>query len=1751
MAERLERLLRKRRAVRGSTTRLLQDVETEVGKEDPIVDRLCELLALLSAKEETLLELNREIQECTEMDDLENEVVNAEEYGERVVSAKARVQRVTQRIRESTNSRPCDAVPLQRGQTVKLPKLIISKFSGEISLWQDFWNQFETAIHRNDALSKTEKFNYLKTYVTGAASKAIAGLMLTDSNYDHAIDLLQNRFGRKDLLINTHMTKLLNLCPVKKSHDVSALRQLYDECEVQIRSLESLGVASEAYGSLLCPVLLQMIPDDITLQYSRQRGTSDEWKVSEVMEFLQKEILSRERAMQLIMPGNSKDSQSYQKPFKRPDTSIEMKQKKHHMPSAAVLQTTSQRIQICLFCDSAAHKTELCPGTDIAARKVKLMKLGRCFVCLGPKHIARFCKAKVCCNVCGGRHHSAVCEKGETNTLDTENKDDVVSSFASHSVKIQPNKQNTVLLQTVRAWAEGPGGRKSIRCLLDGGSQRSFISENTVRALKLPVTKQETFTLHTFGSAAPVTSRRNTVKVILQSIWNKEQKVEVEALETPQVCTAVMKIPGEHIQAELKRKGLQLADYPDPSTCDTELSMLIGADYYWHIVSGQVERITDALVAIESIFGWSVQGPVTMSSVSDTACMHIQINEDTLVSERLKAFWEIESLGITMQQTDSPEEEEALHMFEKTTQYKNGRYEVELPWRPDKPELPDNYRIARKRFEGLKRKWRSDVVLYHRYNEVVNEYLKQGIVEDVMEDGSAPNTVKYYMPHHAVLREDKVTTKLRVVFDASSHDIGFPSLNDCLLTGPNLNPDLLSILIKFRLNEIAFTADIKKAFLQISLAEKDRDAVRFLWLTAPPHEDAGETLRVLRMTRVVFGVSPSPFLLAATVRKHLKEYEDQLPEVVKIIKESLYVDDLISSASDVENAFSITTGAREIMSAAGMDLCKWTTNCAALKEKWKTTMSEPSEETETHGSVLKVLGLVWRTKTDEFVFDLTALLDAVAKRENTKRSVLKLSARIFDPIGFLTPFTVRVKCLFQEMWIRGLGWDEELPTDLAQEWKGWCSELPQIHHIHIPRWYGIKSVHRHDAHQLHVFCDASEKAYSTVAYLLRVAEDGAKTTCLVASKSRVAPLKKISLPRLKLMGAVIGARLGNSLLKPLNLELHQVHMWTDSMIVLQWIRSPAHKWKQFVSNRVSEIQSLTNPAMWSHCKGKFNPADLPTRGQTATNLKESELWWKGPSFLTALNQLEESDEDQSDEDVTSELKQGQQVIVQLSSGSDEKGMEPVLDLLKYSKLKRVLRVTAWIKRFVHNTSSSSKMRGELTADEMFEAEKYWIKVTQDSSFSYEINLLKAGKTLNADSKIRDLKPFLDEDELLCVGGRLQQSDFSYREKHPWILPNKDRYCELLVQHNHEFIMHSGLRDTLVQIRSRYWILQGRQIVKSIVSKCTVCKRFKAKPAQQDTAPLPRDRISETPPFEVTGIDFAGPLYVKNDRALCKAYVALFTCAVTRAVHLELVSSQSTESFLLALKRFVSRRGLCKVIYSDNAKTFKRANQDLSELWKAIKDPQILEYFSGKGITWRFIVERAAWWGGFWERLVRSVKTSLRKVLGKASLTFEEMSTLLAEVEATLNSRPLTFVHNEIDEPQPLTPAHFLVGERLTSLPPKPFPADYDHPTVSKEDMTKRWRYRNRLMTNLWNRWRKDYLLDLKSAHSCKTQKPTELKMGDIVLIGDANMPRQTWKLGKIEELFPGRDGKVRSCAVRTSTRTVLKRPVQLLYALEI
>lgn len=295
------------------------------------------------------------------------------------------------------------------------------------------------------------------------------------------------------------------------------------------------------------------------------------------------------------------------------------------------------------------------------------------------------------------------------------------------------------------------------------------------------------------------------------------------------------------------------------------------------------------------------------------------------------------------------------------------------------------------------------------------------------------------------------------------------------------------------------------------------------------------------------------------------------------------------------------------------------------------------------------------------------------------------------------------------------------------------------------------------------------------------------------------------------------------------------------------------------------------------------------------------------------------------------------------------------------------------------------------------------------------------------------------------------------------------------------------------------------------------------------------------------IDFAGPLYTKTKNDSAKSYIALFTCATTRAVHLELVSSLSSECFLLALRRFIARRGLPTTVYSDNALTFKRASRDIQRLWNILRSREAQDYCSLQRITWKFIVEKAAWWGGWWERMVRSVKVSLRKILGRQSLTFEELLTVLADIEATINSRPLTYDGQEPGEESVLTPSHLLTGSRVISLPEARAAAV---PSSTGSDIGRRWRYRRSLTDAFWKRWRKEYLLQLRSAHCISSSENNALKPGDLVILQEDRSPSHMWKTGRISEVFKGRDGAVRSCIVKLPSGKAVRRPVQLLYPLE-
>lgn len=464
---------------------------------------------------------------------------------------------------------------------------------------------------------------------------------------------------------------------------------------------------------------------------------------------------------------------------------------------------------------------------------------------------------------------------------------------------------------------------------------------------------------------------------------------------------------------------------------------------------------------------------------------------------------------------------------------------------------------------------------------------------------------------------------------------------------------------------------------------------------------------------------------------------------------------------------------------------------------------------------------------------------------------------------------------------------------------------------------------------------------------------------------------------------------------------------------------------------------------------------------------------------------------------------------------------------------------------------------------MNEAEILWIKSTQRKSFPKEYEILTNNlKNMNTPY-ISQFGLYIGDEGIIRCKGRINNSPLATNSKNPVFMPSKDDFVHLLIRHVHNDVKHSGLRTTLTVIRERFWILRGRASVKRIINKCVICRRYEGVSLPSSLPPdLPEERVADDPPFTHTGLDFAGPLYAFSrqtkestsnvEQSNCeKYYVLLFTCASTRAVHLELTQGVSVSAFLLAIRRFASRRGLPATILSDNAKTFKAANK---ELQKIIRSKEVERFLAEKRISWRFIVERAPWWGGFWERLVRSVKRPLKKVVGKSTLSIDELQTILIEIEAIINSRPITYVYGDDESGSyPLTPSDLIYGRRITSEPN----SSHYEVVSTNQALTRRVRHQKSVLKQLTSLWRREYLTSLREQATAKKVKSTAkgIMKGDVVIVKKESTPRAFWKIAIVEELIPSADGIVRAATIKMSSENgknvITRRSVQHLVPLEV
>ncbi|XP_076081076.1 uncharacterized protein LOC143051991 [Mytilus galloprovincialis] len=1134
---------------------------------------------------------------------------------------------------------------------------------------------------------------------------------MTNTNYDKAISLLQERYGQTHKIVQTYMQALLNLqAPI---NTITSLRNYYDKTETYVRGLESLGQTDDTYGSLLVPVILNKLPAEIRQHLAREHRSTN-WTLHD----LRKALLEELNIMEAGKLPEKVESPLATATFL---TNAKSRTKSSFNKNERSYSDKKINTKQCAFCHEIGHTPVNCTKVTTANARMNIVKSERlCFNCLGHHKLAD-CKSKSNCRNCNKRHHTSICSKDEKSEESSKPPANETENTVLHSSLTQ--RTTNVLLKTAVATVSWRKQSTEANILLDEGAQRSFITETLAEKLDLVSSGNEVVHLSGFGEQNRQVRHMKSATVHIQT--DEGENIPLNVLIIPEIAMP-LQIHVKSVTNMRHLRGLKLA-HPVSDDDMFEIEILIGADYYWSIVGDDIIR-GEGPTAVESRLGYLLSGPIMTSTctTSRSSILNVIVSHKT-EELNLEKFWEIESLGVE-DKTANTENDEFQKMYEETAiSYNNNRYIAKLPWKAEHPSLPTNKAVAFRRTESVIKRLRKEPKLLLKYGEIIDEQERRGFIERVDNKEIKQNIKLHYIPHHPV-KKDSITTPIRIVYDCSCKQTpDSASLNDCLLNVPPKLNEVTAILLKFRLNKYAVSTDIEKAFLNVGLDIEDRDVTRFFWLSKPT--DPNSDLTTYRFKSVLFGATCSPFILNAVLSKHLNNHPFDFTE--KLTKD-LYVDNIVSSFESEEELLKYFKLVRSLFADGGFNLRSWASNSQLLQVLART------ENVMDKDQLIKILGLRWDTTSDTLGF-VTPNLDI--SELITKREVLRQSSRIYDPLGILSPITVRSKMLMQNIWEKNFNWDELLPDSTITEWVNIRQDIQKATKTVIPRHYSDESSDTNNDNVIHVFTDYSMKAYGACAYIVANGKSS-----LIMAKNRVAPLKQLTIPRLELMAAVIGSRLLAHFRN--TLQITRAVLWSDSQIVLTWLSSKKTL-KPFISNRVKEITELTEELTWRYCPSESNPADLLSRGITIDKFKDNRLWMHGPDWLTVEDNWPEWHTDEAI--ILSTIAQ-QEVVVDTVQATQNKfsihmiqGIGNVIDLNRFNSFKKLLRITAYLRRFITNCGTRAIQTGMLNTIEIQNASITWIQYTQKKHYSEIIQDLQTGER-KKHNLVKQLKLYIAKDK---------------------------------------------------------------------------------------------------------------------------------------------------------------------------------------------------------------------------------------------------------------------------------------------------------------------------------------------------------------------------------------------------------------------
>ena len=1150
----------------------------------------------------------------------------------------------------------------------------------------------------------------------------------------------------------------------------------------------------------------------------------------------------------------------------------------------------------CVYCKSGEHKSVDCDKIKGVAERRKYLS-----------------DNKLCFNCTGTRHRAADCRCTTT----------CQKCSGKHHSSICDKHSNQLLLATGRGQVVYPIVVVEVegimcRALLDTGAGSSYASATLIQKLNKKPDHKEYKRIEMMMTSTSQKIEMYKVQISnirgdfnLPTTLSKVDKGTLLTVPNPRYADIISK--HQHL------KGVVIDD--TDTKPELPIHVILGASEYAKLKTKSAPRVGEPgePVAELTSFGWTIMSPGAETNLSSVY----------LTRSSSTDFEQLCSLDVLGLEDKPAYNQQAVYseFQEQLVRHPEGWYETGLLWTAGHPPLPNNRNGSLQRLSSLVKKLQRVPGHLDEYDRIIQDQLKEGIVERVSDESQGERA--FYLPHKAVIRETAESTKMRIVFDASakaSH--GSPSLNDCLETGPPLQNLLWSVLVRNRLKPVAVCGDLKQAFLQVWIQVADRDALRFHWIK----DKDSSRIETLRFTRALFGLVQSPFLLAGTLKQHLESLKVEYPEHIEEIMKSLYVDDVIGGKDTIEQARELKEVAVSVFKAAGFDLHKWHSNAseleanAHLKDEGQTYAKE---QLGVKPNEAKLLGLPWHKEEDT----LTVVLSRDSE-EATKREVLRSLASVYDPLGVAGPVTVKGKMIFREACDQHLPWDAALPEKLRKQWEKFKKNQPRV--VIIPRCL-TPAEEPVQAIDLHAFCDASGSGTAAAVYAV-VHQESCTSQGLLTAKARLSK-KGLTIPRLELVSAHMAANLVNNVTNALEGHaVRSVYGWTDSMVALHWIAGQGN-YKQFVSNRVAQINAK-DYINWRHVRADQNPADVGSRGSNSKELLE--IWLKGPDWLSRPDMWPALVQTKPCKETEEEAK----LVKEVFAGATEP--KDTLDLiLEKHEFWQTIRITSWVARFICNCklNKENRLSGPLTTQETNKQVKFWVNRTQD-------RLINTDKFHEDQLKLNLQK---NEDGLYECRGRIQGS-------YPIYLSPNALLTERMVHDAHLLSLHGGVGLTMASIRQQYWVPRLRQLAKKVIRACYGCKKFQVSAfSNPPVGNLPTDRTVGSAAFEVVGVDFAGPiLYKIKPKKEGKAYILLFACSLTRAVHLQLLPNQTTEEFIKHLKHFIARRGRPRKIYSDNGRTFVAAAKWLNRL---MKSEQLQDYLAHQGIRWQFNLSRAPWWGG--------------------------------------------------------------------------------------------------------------------------------------------------------------------------------------------